>query len=141
MEFSEDSDVSIIELDLMPTADHKDQVYCKCCSCAEKGYGGNWVSKRTRTRHKKTQRTHQKPTVVSSESSNSELLSDKDNDQINDKQKPVCGQDLSWLDSVIEMQNSFEIQDSFLPDVNAETSSENQELVTSSSDNEISQKS
>ncbi|CAG8814376.1 8024_t:CDS:1, partial [Racocetra fulgida] len=42
MEFSEESDASIIELDLLPTADHKDQVYCKCSSCAEKGYGGNW---------------------------------------------------------------------------------------------------
>ncbi|CAG8529640.1 11950_t:CDS:2, partial [Gigaspora margarita] len=85
-------------------------------------YSSNWVSKRTRTRHMKTQHTCQKLTIVSSESSNLELLSNKNNDQINDKLKPVCDQDLSWLDSDIEMQNSFETQDLFLLDINAETS-------------------
>ncbi|CAG8698745.1 12890_t:CDS:1, partial [Cetraspora pellucida] len=39
------------------------------------------------------------------------------------------------------MQNSSEIQDLFLPDVNAESSSEIQDSVISSSDNEILQKS
>ncbi|CAG8817674.1 7755_t:CDS:2, partial [Gigaspora margarita] len=118
MEFSEKSDASIIELDLMPTADHKNQVYCKCSSCAKKSYSSNW-------------------------SSNSELLSDENNDH--DKLKPVCDQDLSWLDSDIEMQNSFETQDLFLLDINAktlsETSSKIQDSVISSSDNEILQKS
>ncbi|CAG8656352.1 16292_t:CDS:2 [Gigaspora rosea] len=101
----------------------------------------------------KTQRTRQKLTVVSSESSNSELLSDENNDQINElsfyyqliKLKPVCDQDLLWLDFDIEMQNLFEIQDLFLPDINAETlseiSSEIQDSVISSSNNEILQKS
>ncbi|CAG8744063.1 26647_t:CDS:2, partial [Dentiscutata erythropus] len=37
-----ESNNSIIELDLMPIACHKNKVYCKCLLYAEKGYAGAW---------------------------------------------------------------------------------------------------
>jgi len=38
--------------------DHTNQVYCRCSLCAEKGYGGAWVSRNTRSRHMKSEHTH-----------------------------------------------------------------------------------
>jgi len=54
---------------------HKNQAYCRCSMCAENGYGGAWVSRNTRSRHMKAERTRQQQY---SESSNSELTSDND---------------------------------------------------------------
>lgn len=57
---------------------HKNQAYCRCSMCAEDGYGGAWVSRNTRSRHMKAERTRQQHKYSESESSNSELTSDND---------------------------------------------------------------
>ncbi|CAG8811542.1 311_t:CDS:2, partial [Racocetra persica] len=45
IELSEEkNDISIIELDLIPTANRENKVYCKYFLCAEEGYGSTWKS-------------------------------------------------------------------------------------------------
>jgi hypothetical protein len=52
--------------------DHTNQVYCRCSLCAEEGYGGAWISRNTRSRHMKRERTHRsKPFNSKSDSTDS----------------------------------------------------------------------
>ena len=67
---SSESESSVMEI----SDDHTNQVYCRCSLCAEKGYGGAWVSRNTCSRHMKTERTHRHQY---SKLFNSELTSDK----------------------------------------------------------------
>ncbi|CAG8777408.1 25850_t:CDS:1, partial [Racocetra persica] len=62
-----ESNISIIELDLISTADHENKVYCKYFLCANKDYSGAWVSKSIQVRHKKAQCIYQKSTTIYSE--------------------------------------------------------------------------
>ncbi|CAG8773090.1 13980_t:CDS:2, partial [Racocetra fulgida] len=117
MELSKgESNISIIELDLIPIADHENKVYCKCFLCAEEGYDSAWVSKKL--------------------SQTSEPSSDENDVQINNyKIKSDPNYNFSNVD--VNTDILYEIQDSFLPDIDIEI----QNLSETPKYSEISQES